>query len=265
MRIYISADIEGITGTTHWDETERNKPDYGEFRDQMTAEIAAACEGALDAGATEVWVKDAHDSARNIIASKLPKSTKLVRGWSGHPFGMVEGLDDSFHALLLVGYHSRSGSSGNPLSHTLTEKASRIKINDRFMSEFSLSLCSAALVGVPVAFVSGDEELCAEVLADNPNIKTVSVKHGIGDSTISLHPSVAIERIKSGVTDVLKGDVSACRVELPEYFMVEIQYRKHIDAYKASFYPNASLEDPHTIQFGTDDYFEVLRLLSFVL
>ncbi|MBE0697596.1 MAG: M55 family metallopeptidase, partial [Anaerolineaceae bacterium] len=88
MKVYLSADIEGITGTTHWDETELNKPDYAEFREQMTAEVAAACEGALNAGATEIWVKDAHGSARNLIASKLPRETHLLRGWSGHPYMM---------------------------------------------------------------------------------------------------------------------------------------------------------------------------------
>jgi D-amino peptidase len=82
MKVYISADSEGITGTIHWDETENDKPDYSEFRQQMTAEVAAACEGAFEAGASEV-VKDAHGSGRNIIAAKLPLQTRLLRGWSG--------------------------------------------------------------------------------------------------------------------------------------------------------------------------------------
>ncbi len=63
MKIYITADIEGITGAAHWDETDKKNADYGEFREQMTAEVAAACEGALNAGAAEVWVKDAHWTA----------------------------------------------------------------------------------------------------------------------------------------------------------------------------------------------------------
>ena len=59
MKVYISADIEGVTGAAHWDETNKTHADCGEFREQMTAEVAAACEGALAAGADEVWVKDA--------------------------------------------------------------------------------------------------------------------------------------------------------------------------------------------------------------
>ena len=56
MKVVISADIEGITGTSHWDGTDSKSSDYAEFRDQMTAEVNAACEGALQAGATEIWV-----------------------------------------------------------------------------------------------------------------------------------------------------------------------------------------------------------------
>jgi len=114
MKIYISADIEGITGTTHWDEADKKNSDFKEFQEQMTAEVAAACEGALRAGATEILVKDAHDTARNIIASKLPREVRLVRGWSGHPFSMVQYLDETFHAVLMIGYHSRAGLDTNP-------------------------------------------------------------------------------------------------------------------------------------------------------
>ena len=72
MKIFISADIEGVTGAADWNETDKAHADYSEFREQMTAEVVAACEGAIKAGAQEVWVRDAHDSARNIIAAKLP-------------------------------------------------------------------------------------------------------------------------------------------------------------------------------------------------
>jgi D-aminopeptidase len=54
MKVYISADIEGVTGTTHMDEVTKSKPDFREFQEQMTAEVAAACEGALRAGVTDI-------------------------------------------------------------------------------------------------------------------------------------------------------------------------------------------------------------------
>ncbi len=65
MKIYLSADIEGITGVPHCDETGLSHAEYAAAREQMTAEVTAACEGAMEAGATEILVKDAHDKGRN--------------------------------------------------------------------------------------------------------------------------------------------------------------------------------------------------------
>jgi D-amino peptidase len=70
------------------------------------------------AGAKEIVIKDAHATGRNIIASRLPACARLVRGWSGHPLAMVQELDESFDALVLVGYHSKAGTQDNPLAHT---------------------------------------------------------------------------------------------------------------------------------------------------
>jgi len=265
MKVYISADIEGITGTTHWDEASKSKPDYREFQEQMTAEVAAACEGALRAGATEILVKDAHASARNIIAAKLPREARLVRGWSGHPFSMVQYLDETFDALLLVGYHSSAGADANPLAHTISGSVARCKINDRYASEMLLHAYAAALVNVPLVYVAGDAGICEEAVALNPHITTTAVKQGVGDSTVSIHPHLAVKKIRKGARVALEGDVSRCRLQMPERFSVEIEYRAHAQAYRASFYPGASQKSPHAIQFESDDYFEVLRLISFVI
>ena len=105
MKVYISADIEGVCGSTHWDEADNNKKDYTEFQKQMTAEVAAACKGAMAAGAKEIVVQDAHGTGRNITAKDLPDSVKLIRGWSGSPYAMVQELDNTFDALMFIGYH----------------------------------------------------------------------------------------------------------------------------------------------------------------
>ena len=55
MKVYISADMEGITGVTHWDEVEHDKPSaYNQFQERMTEEVLAACNGAVDVGAKEI-------------------------------------------------------------------------------------------------------------------------------------------------------------------------------------------------------------------
>lgn len=264
MKIFISADIEGATGVTHWDEADKKNPDYKEFQDQMTAEVCAACEGALEAGAKEVWVKDAHDTARNIIASKLPREARLVRGWSGHPFVMVQELDDTFDALVLIGYHSRAGSGDSPLAHTARGSLAHIKINDRYASEMLVKAYAAALVKVPLVFVSGDAGICSEAESLNAAIVTAAVKRGIGNSTVNIHPYLAVEMIRDGVNKAVAGDLSKYHVEMPARFSVEIKYKDQTEAYKASFYPGARLKEPHTIRFDSKDYFEVMRMLLFV-
>lgn len=263
MKIYISADIEGITGVTHWDETDLDKAEYASAREQMTAEVVAACEGALQAGATEVWVKDAHDSARNILASRLPHEAKLIRGWAPHPLMMVQELDETFQAAAFIGYHSRAGSNTSPLAHTMTGAYVRLAINGREASEFLVNAYAAAMLAVPLVFVSGDRGLCEEVRGFNPAIGTVAVKEGIGNSTVSIHPELGVARIREGMASALHGDLSKCRGTLPAHFAVDLQYRDHTKAYQHSFYPGAELKDPVTVHFEHERYFEVLRFLYF--
>ncbi|MHC4599165.1 MAG: M55 family metallopeptidase [Planctomycetota bacterium] len=265
MKIYVSADIEGVAGATHWDETHPDKPDYAEFREQMTAEVAAACEGAIEAGAEEVWVQDAHEHGRNILASKLPEAVRMIRGWSGHPLDMVQELDESFAAVCMIGYHSPSGSDANPLAHSMTTVFTRLEINGAPASEFLIHAYAAALLDVPVAFVSGDEGLCREVKAVNPAIGTLGVKRGVGNATVSLHPAVAVRRTRKGVAEAVGSDLTAARISLPERFAVEMAYINPAKATRSSHYPGARLKDAHTVCFETEDFFEVMRLFHFTL
>lgn len=83
MKIFISADIEGVTGVTQWEETEHDGKDYEMARRQMSLEAAAACEAILEAGHTVV-IRDAHNDACNILPDLLPEGAELIRGWMCH-------------------------------------------------------------------------------------------------------------------------------------------------------------------------------------
>jgi D-amino peptidase len=263
MKVFISADIEGVTGATHWNETEKEHADYGEFREQMTAEVAAACEGALNAGATEIVVKDAHWTGRNLIASKLPREVRLIRGWTLDPYLMMAGLDDTFYAALMTGYHSRAGSDASPLAHTIRRGVVYLKINERYAAEFLINTYAAGYLGVPVVFLSGDAGICQDAAAFLPGLTTVAVMEGVGDATRSIHPALAVERIRESVEMALKSDVSRCRAPMPPHFTAEVRFKEHTIARQASFFPGARLVEPHTVQFEADDYFEVLRFFMF--
>ena len=267
MKIYISADMEGITGVTHWDEVDHNKPSvYTQFQARMTQEVVAACKGAADAGAKEIWVKDAHYSGRNILSEDLPKNVKLIRGWSGHPYSMVQELDDSFDALLMVGYHSMAGKSGNPLAHTMSSsKLDSVFINEQQTSEFFLHGNIAAKHGVPLVFVSGDAGLCEEVKDVSPNTTTHATMVGVGDSTINIQPETSRKAIREKVKVTLSSNLKKCIWTHPDSFSLEVRFIKQQLAYRASHYPGATLLDAKTVTFEASDFDDIMRFMLFTV
>lgn len=265
MKIFISADIEGVNGTTTWDEVTRDHPDYPEFQAQMTREVSAACLGAMEAGADRILVKDAHSTARNLIAKDLPEPVELVRGWSRHPYMMMQELDDSFDAALFIGYHTPASADGNPLAHTMdSSRYTYITINGELVSEFMLSTYTAVMENVPVVFISGDREICRHAATLIPEIRSVAVKHGKGGSTINIHPETACREIKRSVKESLLSLSGQRILELPKYFEVEVSFFDFKTAFRASFYPGAKLLAPEKIGFETGSFMELLRLLLFI-
>lgn len=265
MKVFISADIEGVAGITAKDEARKGQPGFQPFRAQMDAEVAAACDGAFAAGATDVVVKDAHGDGRNLSPAALPSPARLIRGYNGHPFAMVQGLDDSFDATVFIGYHSRAGSGGNPLAHTLSSmKVFGIRLNDRPLSEYWIHALAAATVGVPVVLVTGDQALCDEVSELAPSCRTFATSDGLGASTVSLHPEAAVTGIRAATEEALR----APRPPVPAVVgphKLEITYRDASAAYVRSHYPGATLVDDHTVAVDHDDYFDVLRALIFLV
>lgn len=265
MKIFISADIEGVTGITDWAEADPTQPDYAEFRERMTAEVAAACAGALAAGASAIVVKDAHWTGRNLQAERLPQPVQLLRSWSGHPYGMVQGLDESFDAALFVGWHSGAWCGGNPLAHTLSSsRLMGLRVNGQWVSEFQLYAWAAALERVPVLFVSGDAALCETVRTVDARIATVAVSRGLGAATLAEHPAVMRERIRSEVERCLQTAPRAQPLALPPHFDVQVVCKDARHAWRKAFYPGARLLDPNTIGFQSDACLELLRMLQFI-
>jgi D-amino peptidase len=265
MKLFISADIEGVTGVVDWEETEHGKEGNVHFRNQMTREVSSACEAAVEAGFEEILVKDAHGPARNIDPSKLPQVVKILRGWTRDPYMMMGGLDKTFDGAIFIGYHSPAGTNGNPLAHTMSGNNEYVKINGEFASEFLINAYTAAMCKVPVLFLSGDKMLCEGASKLNENIKTVPVSEGIGNGSISIHPDLAVNRIKERVLEVLKDDLSKYLVTLPEKFHIEISFKNHFVAYKNGFYPGARHTGAKTIEFESSNYMDVLKFLFFVL
>ena len=272
MKLFISADIEGTAGITNWKETQPGDQ-YGYFAGQMTREVAAACEGAVSEGVSEILVRDAHDSARNLDPSAMPRQTRLLRGWTGGPACMMDGLDGTFHAAAMTGYHTCAGSDGNPLAHTMNLGVEKATLNDMTCSEFTLNAMYAAYLKVPVIFLSGDGMICEMAKELCPAITVVAASQGVNGGSIGLHPEDAVEQIQKGMGQAVSrlqgslgaGEASDCLIPLPGHFSLKVHYREHKKAYTASFYPGAVKTGPKTVVYEADDYLNVLRFVRFCM
>ena len=266
MKVFISSDMEGTCGIVSWPETERSAPfDYSPAQKQMTREVAAACKGALAAGAEDVLVKDAHDSARNIDPTGLPRGIRMNRAWSGDLLSMMNGLDqEKFDAVFFTGYHAWAGCPGNSLSHTMNGRNNRVSLNGVWCSEFLINAYTAGYFGVPVAMITGDSAICAFAKELIPAITTVPVNVGRGNSVTSLHPDEAVERIEAAAKEAV-AKAAECVVPMPESFHMEIEFVKHHVAYSKHFYPGAYLKEDKTVCFDSNDWYEMLRFCHFVL
>ena len=155
MKVFISADIEGVACVVSVEDGKLQGVEYERAREWMTGEVNAAVEGAFESGATEVVVADSHGHMRNIMAEKLHEDALLVRG-SPRPGTMMEGLDESFDAAFLIGYHAMAGTPKGVLAHTyLGSGIYAIRLNGITVGEPGFNTALAGHYNVPVALVSG--------------------------------------------------------------------------------------------------------------
>jgi D-amino peptidase len=261
LKVFISVDMEGVAGVVHWDEVEQGKTDYEMFRRLMTEEANAAIDGALQAGATEILVRDSHWSARNLLPDELREEATLLREWSGGPMGMMEGLDQTFDAAIFIGYHGRAGAILSPLGHTMSGRILSVHLNGKEMPEAGLNAAKAGTIGVPVVMVAGDASLCEEATALLGRVETAPVKEGIGIAAKSLHPTKARELIKKKVAAALKDLKSFKPYKLNPPYTMKITFNHQNHAHLAAQVPGAKQEGERVIVFSEPDLMEVMKRL----
>lgn len=267
LKLYISVDIEGVAGICNWQETELGEAEYQYFRQEMIQETVTCCNTLLEMGIKNITVRDAHDSARNIIPNLLPKEVNLIRGWTEAPCDMMAGLDATYDGVILIGYHSPSRNVGNPLSHTLTTSLNHIKINGKIVSEFLLNTYyGQTQFQVPTILVCGDQQLTEIVKEENKAIETVATNIGMHGAIMARHPEVVKEDIqqktKKAVLKLLENH-TLCYITIPKHFETEIHFRTHKRAYRASFYPGViQYHQDKTTHFATQ-FLDSLKFISF--
>lgn len=265
MKVFISADIEGTAFTTYWEETEKDKGTYMRAAAEMTREVRAAIDGAVAAGTTEIVVNDAHDFGINLDPNVMPECVQLIRGWSGNPLSMVEGIDESFDAAMFVGWHSPAGKKGNPLSHTMSTKPAKMTLNGIPCSEFLLYSWACAMKGVPSVLLTGDKGLTELSASLHPGLETVWVKDGLGGMTRCKAPALVEKEIRAASEKALSQDLTKARITLPNSFDFRITYKEVRMAVKNSFFPGFSMVSDDTIVMQTRNYWDVLTACKFVL
>jgi len=114
IKIYISADMEGVVGVVTGDQLGPQGFEYQRFREFMTQEVNAAIEAAFAAGANEIMVSDSHGNGENLLIEKLPRNITLVRAFP-RPMMMMQGIDETFSGVIFLGYHAGTLASGHIL------------------------------------------------------------------------------------------------------------------------------------------------------
>lgn len=266
LKVYISADMEGIGSVSTWEkQASASGADYEQFRRLMTLEVNAAIDGAFDAGATEVLVSDSHGDAQNIDPELLDKRVKLIRAWP-RPLGMAAGVDASFDAVVLVGYHGGEGQADSILSHTEDDtKYADMKLNGVSVPEAGFVAATAGAFGVPVVFISGDQTITRvtrELLGD---IETAVVKvaHGFYAGTM-VHPEEARRLIRDGVKRGVEKRGQLKPYILAKPVKLQITFKKTVEAEVASYLRGVERLNGNTIVYTADDMLDAARFVNTV-
>lgn len=258
MKVYVSVDMEGCAGIVFREQTDPKGYDYELGRRAMEAEANAAVAGAFDAGATRVVVADGHggNGMRSIRPTELDPRAELVTG-SPRRYGQLDGIDEGFDALLMVGYHTRHGRAG-VLSHTTNGQAvGDLWVNGRVVGEVGLNALYAGAVGVPTLLVTGDDLTCAEAAHDCPGVATVTVKWARGRyAARGLHPDVACAAIRRGAAEALARRGSVAPVVTSAPVEVRLRFKETGSAESAARVLHTALVDDDTVAFTAEDMVE---------
>ncbi|MBA3468489.1 MAG: M55 family metallopeptidase [Herpetosiphonaceae bacterium] len=260
MKIYISADIEGVAGIVDW---EQCRPSGGaawqEGRDLLTAEVNAAIEGAFLAGAHSIVVNDAHGAMRTILPRSLDPRVRLIQGRVKTNY-MLEGLDRSFDALFMIGYHGAAGARWGVLNHTYSPYETRL--NGTTVDE---ALLNAAVAGVgfdvPVALVSGDEWTIHEVRRTlGAGLIGVATKRSTSRyAAESLHPTEACRMIADGAQQAIPRVSTLIPYLPPGPYTIELDFETSAQADRAALMPSTERVADRTVNYTDSDILTMYR------
>lgn len=264
LKVYISADMEGVVGVVTGDQLGPGGFEYGRFRQLMTDEVNAAIEAARAMGADEILVSDSHGNGENLLIEQLPPDVELVRSWP-RPLMMMEGIDDTFDAAIFIGYHSSTTNTEGVRAHTISSaNLTAVRLDGVEMMEASINAAIAGDFGVPVVMISGDDATIEEARRVVGDMEGAIVKWSLGfHSARTLMPEPALELIGERVRAALGrlDDFEPYRMDGP--VELEISFKNYMPAELMAYLPIVERVDSHTIRFVGRDMTEVSRFIAF--
>ncbi len=259
-KVYISVDMEGISGVVGDDQTSAGQPEYGRSRKLMAEDANAAIRGAFAGGATEVVVNDSHGSQRNLLPEDLDPRARLI----SHSFkrhGMVEGLDGTFDAVIFIGYHAKADSPRGLFAHTGSGVVKDVQVNGRSAGEGGLNTLMAQWYGVPVVMITGDDVAIAQQKEWTPAVRGVVVKRAINMRAVEARPLAEARR---EIEAAAKEAVGASRKPEPDRaagYKVRMQLRNFTIPEVATAFSEIQLVAPDTVEFTRATMPEAYRII----
>ncbi|MFC2082766.1 M55 family metallopeptidase [Candidatus Bipolaricaulota bacterium] len=262
MKIYISVDMEGITGVAVQPQVLETHTLYKRACDFMVGDVNAAIEGALEAGAHEILVNDGHNHMMNLDLGALNPVARLISG-ENKPLLQMEGVQDCDIAFF-IGYHSKSGSQEATLDHSYwASLVSAVSVNGVDVGEAEFNALLAGEFDVPVVLLSGDEATCASARSFIGEwLETAAVKRSIGrESAVCLHPELTAQLIRDAATKAVMAGSSArpCKANLP--ITLDIEFFKSSMADQAAVFPGARRLDARSVRVEADSVERAYRLM----
>jgi D-amino peptidase len=263
LKVYISADMEGIGGVVTSLQLSPGQAEYERFREFMTGEVNAVIEAALEAGATEIVVSDSHGNAQNLLVEKLNPAARLVRSWP-RPLLMMQGIDETFDAAIFIGYHAAEGIPESVLAHSMSgTRISWIKLNGTTVPEAGFNAAIAGHFGVPVILVAGDQGIIAQARQLLGDIEGAEVKHAYGvTSAMTLHPTAAQKLIHERTRAALARRKDFNPYRLPTPITLEVAFKRIVDAEILAMLPGVERPAGNVVRFRARDMVEAAKFLT---
>ena len=264
LKVLLLYDMEGISEATSVQHTGYDSPEYREARVSLTADVNAAIAGLAAAGVAEIVVVDGHGSGNalepDVLEDRLLPPAKMVA--RDAPFDIyMDSYDHSIDAIVAVAMHAGAGNRVGFLSHTYSGVAADYRVNGVPFNETMILAMGAARLKIPVAAVSGDDQLEKELARNLPWVKYAAVKHAVDRSKAEPLPRAEIDRrITTAARAGIEGLASARLPEFAGPYRFAVTFRDEAEAASATLFPGAETgSDSRTVQLRSGDFEEGYR------